>query len=329
MLNPNLKLNEKIFDQNVEMSATREGFGKALLELGEKNPNVVVLSADLSESTKAEEFAKKYPTRYFECGVAEQNMVGIAAGLAITDKIPYVCSYSVFSPGKAWETVRTTVIYNNANVKIAGHHAGIITGSDGVTHQATEDISSVRSWPGIQIYCPCDLYEAKKLTIKSAEINGPVYLRFSREKTPVITTKETPLEDVSVFWESESAKVVIFATGHLLYQALLAAKELEDEGINVLVANIATIKPLNEEKIIELVRKAGKVVTVEDHQVAGGLGGIIAEVLAKKLPTPIEFIGLKDIFAESGKWPELMEKYSLGSNAIKEAVKKIIGGHQE
>jgi len=325
MLNIDLKLNENLFSEQVEQKATREGFGLGLLELGEKNPNVVALSADLSESTKAEEFAKKYPTRYFECGVAEQNMVAIAAGLGVSGKIPFVCSYSVFSPGKAWETIRTTVVYNQSNVKIAGHHSGIMTGPDGATHQATEDISSVRSWPGIQIFSPCDAIQAQKATLKAAEIIDPVYLRFSREKTPVITTDQTPFEDIQVFWKSENPKAVIFATGHLTHQALLAAKELETEGINVLVANVAVIKPLNEQKVTELAKQTGAVITVEDHQIAGGLGGAIAEVLAKNEPKPMEFIGLKDTFAQSGKWLELMVKYGLDSNSIKQAVKKVLG----
>ncbi|OGH05219.1 MAG: transketolase [Candidatus Levybacteria bacterium RBG_16_35_11] len=324
MLNSDLKLNENLFSANVEQKATREGFGEGLSELGERNQNVVVLSADLSESTKAEDFAKKYPNRYFECGVAEQNMVAIAAGLGVSGKIPFVCSYSVFSPGKAWETVRTTIIYNNSNVKIAGHHAGIMTGPDGATHQATEDIASVRAWPGIQIFSPCDAIEAKKATLKSAEIVGPVYLRLSREKIPTITTDQTPFEDIQLFWISKQPKTVIFATGHVLYQALLAARELEEEGINVLVANVAVIKPLNEQKIVEFAKQAGKVVTVEDHQIKGGMGSAIAEVLAKEYPTKMEFVGLKDTFAESGKWPELMLKYGLDSKTIKQAVKKLV-----
>ena len=324
MINKDLKLNEKLFDQDVKMQATREGFGDGLLELGEKDQNVVVLSADLAESTKASDFANKYPKRYFECGVAEQNMAAIGAGLGITGKTPFICSYSAFSPGKAWETIRTTIVYNNSNVKIAGHHAGLITGPDGATHQATEDIASIRAWPGIEIFCPCDAVEAKKTTIRSAEVKGPVYLRFSREKTPVITTLDTPFENLQAFWTASEPKTVIFATGHLLYQALLAAKELEEENLEVLVVNVSVLKPLDEEKVIVLAKQTGAVVTVEDHQVVGGLGSTIAEILAKNQPTPMEFIGLKDTFGESGNWPELMKKYKLDSFSIKEAVKKVI-----
>ena len=192
MLNPYLKLNQKVFDASVEQKATRQGYGEGLVELGEKNPNVVVLTADLSESTQTESFSKKFPERFFEMGVAEQNMAAVAAGLGVTGKIPFISSYATFSPGKNWETLRTTAVYNHSNVKIAGHHSGVMTGPDGATHQATEDIASIRSWPGITIFVPCDAIEAKKATIKAAEIDGPVYLRFTRDKTPTMTTEGTP-----------------------------------------------------------------------------------------------------------------------------------------
>lgn len=326
MLNPDLKLNPKIFDQDVEQKATRDGFGEGLAVLGEQNPDVVVLTADLSESTRANLFEKKFPDRFFECGVAEQNMAAIAAGLGISGKIPFISSYATFSPGKNWETIRTTIIYNHANVKIAGHHAGIMTGPDGSTHQATEDIAITRSWPGITVLVPCDSIEAKKATIASAIIDGPVYLRFSRDKTPIMTTDETLFEigKTFEFWVSDNAVATIFSTGYMLYYALLAAKDLEQENINVSVANMSSIKPLDEQTIITLVTKTGAAVTVEDHQVAGGLGGTIAELLAKKKPAPIEFIGLQDTFAESGNPKELIEKYGMGKNAIKEAVRKVI-----
>ncbi len=325
MLNPNLKLNQKVLDEDVEERATREGYGEGLVELGEKNTNVVVLTADLSESTQTEKFEKKFPDRFFECGVAEQNMAAIAAGLGVSGKIPFISSYATFSPGKNWETIRTTIVYNRSNVKIAGHHSGIVTGPDGATHQATEDIAITRVWPDITIFVPCDAIEAKKATIKAAEIDGPVYLRFTRDKTPVITTADTPFDyKIQIFWESENPKAVIFATGHILYNALLAAKELDAEGIEVLVANVATVKPLDEQTIVDLAKKTGAIVTVEDHQVMGGLGGAIAETLAKNNPTPMEFIGLQNTFAQSGTPKELMEKYKMDKNAIAEAIKKVI-----
>ena len=326
MLNPDLKLNERLFEQEVEQKPTRDGFGEALVELGEKDTNVVVLTADLSESTRTQLFEKKFPERFFEVGVAEQNMAAIAAGLAISGKLVFIASYATFSPGKNLETIRTTIAYNNANVKIAGHHSGIMTGPDGATHQATEDLAIMRSLPGMTVFVPCDAIEARKATEKSAKINGPVYLRFSRDKTPVITTNETPFDEnkVQTFWISQNPKTTIFSCGYMLYYCLLAAKALEQEGISVLVANVATIKPTDENSIINLAKKAGKVVTVEDHQVMGGLGSMISEVLAKHAPTPMEFIGLQDTFAESGKPEELLSKYNMDEKAIKEAVKKVL-----
>ena len=326
MLNKDLKLNEKLFEETVEQKAVRDGFGDALVELGEKNPNVVVLTADLTESTRCQDFKNKFPERFFEVGVAEQNMAAIAAGLGVSGKTAFISSYAAFSPGKNWETIKTTIVYNNANVKIAGHHAGIVTGPDGVTHQATEDISLMRSLPNLTILVPCDWIEAKKVTLEAANINSPVYLRFSREKSPVITTNDTPFEKnkIQAFWISDNPRATIFATGHMLFYALLAAKNLESEGINVLVANVSTIKPIDQESVIELTKNSGKVVTVDDHQAAGGMGSVIAEVLAQTTPHPIEFIGLMNSFAESGDPKELLDKYKMDEKAIEEAVKKVI-----
>lgn len=326
MLNPDLKLNEKIFDEDVERDATRSGYGEGLLALGELDKNVVALSADLTESTKADKFAGKYPDRFFEVGVAEQNMAAIAAGLGVSGKTVFISSYATFSPGKNWETIRTTSVYNNSNVKIAGHHAGIMTGPDGATHQATEDIASVRAWPGIKIIVPCDSVQGGKATVASGEDYGPYYLRFSRDKSPIMTTAETPFETgkAQTFWLSDNPQVVIFATGYMVYQALLAAKKLEDEGIQTLVTNIHTIKPLDNKTIIEQSKQTGAVVTAEDHQIAGGLGGAIAEVLAQNHPTPMEFIGMRDTFGESGKPDELLKKYEMDSEAIVNAVRKVI-----
>lgn len=325
MLNKNLFLNEKMFDDNKELSPTRDGYGHGLVELAEKESNIVVLSADLTESTRSEEFAKKFPERFFEIGVAEQNMAAIAAGLGVSGKTAFISSYATFSPGKNWETLRTTAVYNNANVKIAGHHSGLMTGPDGATHQATEDLSSTRAWPGIQIIVPCDSLEAKRATVFAGLTYGPFYLRFTRDKTVIMTTEKTPFDGkIQVFWESQNPQAVIFGTGYLLYQALLAAKELEEEGLNVLVANVSSIKPIDEKTIIELSKQTGAVVSVEDHQVAGGLGGAIAEVLAKNQPTPMEFIGLQDTFGESGTPDQLIKKYKMDKPAIKEAIKKAI-----
>ena len=325
MLNPDLHLNPKVFDADVEKKPTRDGFGTGIVSLGEKNPNVVVLTADLSESTRADGFQKKFPERFFDVGVAEQNMASVAAGLGVTGKTVFISSYATFNPGRNWEQIRTNVVYNESNVKIAAHHSGIMTGPDGATHQATEDIASVRPWPGMDIYVPCDAIEAGKATIAAGEKYGPAYLRYTRDKTPLITTAETPFDKkVQTYWITENPKATIFAMGYMLFFALLAAKELEEEGINVLVANVSTLKPLDVNGVLALVKKTGAAVSVEDHQVIGGLGGLLAETFAKYHPTPMEFIGLQDTFAESGTPAELIEKYGMGKNAIKDAVKKVI-----
>ncbi|MCS7200855.1 MAG: transketolase family protein [Patescibacteria group bacterium] len=329
MLNPDLNLNQKIFEDDVEMIPIRDGFGQALLELGERRKEVIVLTADVSESTRVHRFAQKFPERFIQCGVAEQNMAGIAAGLGVSGKIVFMSSYAVFSPGKNWETIRTTIIYNNSNVKIAGHHAGIVTGPDGVTHQATEDIAITRCWPNIRILSPCDYWEAKKATTYSAEIYGPFYIRYVREKTPLITTENTPFRfgKVEYFWlpkTGSKAEIAVIATGHLVYQALLAAKLLEKEGIDMYVINLHTIKPLDGNEILKIAKEVRGIVTVEDHQIAGGMGSAVAEFLSQNSPTKIGFVGLRDTFAESGRAEDLLRKYNLDTEAIIDAVKKIL-----
>ena len=324
MLNPEAKLNPKIFDEDVEQRPTRAGYGEGIVEAGEANLNVDALCADLTESTQTMAFAKKFPERFFECGVAEQNMATIAAGLGVSGKIPFIASYATFSPGRNLEQIRTTIAYNDANVKIAGHHAGISVGPDGATHQATEDIAIMRSLPNMRVLAPCDAIEAKKATVAAAQIWGPVYLRFAREKSPVLTTRETPFVPgkIQVFWESPKPSVLILGCGALLYQSLLAARELEKEKIQVLVVNCHTVKPLDEENIIKLAEKAGAVVTVEEHQIMGGLGGAVAELLAQKSPMPMEFVGLKDVFGESGPPEELLKKYGMSVKEIMAAAKR-------
>ena len=317
-------ISEKTFESDVEQKATRDGFGTGLVQLGETNPDVVVLSADLKESTRCEAFATKYPKRFFECGVAEQNMITLAAGFGVSNKIPFAASYAVFSPGRNWEQIRTTIAYNDANVKIAGHHAGISTGPDGATHQAIEDIATMRSMPNMRVIVPVDALEAHKATVAASQIWGPIYLRFTREKSPLVTTQETPFipDKAYTLWESKKPQVVIIGCGPLLHQALLAAQELEKEKIGTLVLNSHTVKPLDEKKIVALAKKYGAVVTVEEHSVLGGLGGAVAECLAKHQPTPIEFIGMQDTFGESGTSAELFKKYKLDKNAVADAVKK-------
>ncbi|MEK7568447.1 MAG: transketolase C-terminal domain-containing protein, partial [Patescibacteria group bacterium] len=314
MLNKKLKLSEKIFTDGVDELPTRDGYGNGLVELGGQNPNVVVLCADLAESTRSLWFKEKFPERYIEMGVAEQNMAAIAAGLAVSGKIPFVSSYAVFSPGRNWEQIRTTVAYNNANVKIAGAHAGVSVGPDGATHQAIEDIATMRVIPNMKVIVPCDAIEAKKATVAAGEIYGPVYLRFAREKTPVLTSEETPFKigKAEVLWHSARPEAAIIGCGHLLYNAMLAAAELEKEGISVVILNNHTIKPIDEKMIIEAAKKCGAVVTLEEHSVIGGLAGAVAEVLAKNHPVPMEFVGMRDVFGESGPPNDLIEKYGMG-----------------
>ncbi len=326
MLNPKLHLNPHIFDKDVEQVPTRNGFGEALVELGKRNPNVVVLSADLTESTRCEAFAKQFPDRFVEIGVAEQNMAAVAAGLGVTGKCVFIASYATFNPGKNWETIRTTAVYNRANVKIAGHHAGIVTGPDGATHQATEDIAIMRCLPDINVLSPCDSIESAKATIASAATDMPVYIRFTRDKTPVITTDKTPFVPgkINEYWLAEAPQATIFATGYMLFYALVAAKQLQDHGIEVNVANVATVKPLDVKSVLDITKQSQAVVTVEDHQVMGGLGGTIAEALALHNPMPMEFIGLQNTFAESGTPDQIRAKYHMDTPDIVKAVKKVI-----
>lgn len=330
MFNLNAKLNQKIFEKDIEQKPTRDGYGKGLVIVGEQNKNVVVLCADLTESTRSHWFKEKFPERFFEMGVAEQNMAAMAAGLGVSGKIPFISSYAVFSPGRNWEQIRTTIAYNDSNVKIGGAHAGVSVGPDGATHQAIEDIATMRAMPNMKVIVSCDAIEAEKATIAAAQIWGPVYLRFAREKTPVMTTTETPFVPgkAEIFWNPSASgkkpQVAIIGCGPVLYNALQAAKELEEEGIGAIVLNNHTIKPIDDKKIIELAKKCGAIVTVEEHNILGGLGGAVAEVLAKNYPTPMEFIGMQDCFGESGKPDELIEKYGMGVESIVKAAKRAI-----
>lgn len=323
MLNPDAKLKENLFDKP-DMAPTRDGFGKGLLELGESNPNVVVLCADLAESTRVLPFKEKYPGRYIELGVAEQNLATVGAGLANYGKIPFITSYATFSPGRNNEQIRTTIALNNVPVKIAGSHAGLSVGPDGATHQALEDIALMRVQPNMTVLSPCDAEEARKATLAAAAHPGPVYLRLGRAATPAMTTAETPFEfgKAQIVWTSEhGAEVAVFATGPLLYNALAAAKQLEHR-VPVEVINIHTIKPLDVGQIVAAARTAGAVVTVEEHQAAGGLGSAIAEVLAQECPVPMEFVAVKDKFGQSGEPAELAAHYGLDTAAIIKAIEK-------
>jgi len=329
-LNPKAKLVENILDlKSLEQKPTRDGFGLGFLQAADENTSVVGLCADLTESTRMEAFAKKYPERFVEMGVAEQNMASVASGLAAMGKVPFMTSYAMFSPGRNWEQIRTTICYNERNVKIIGSHTGVSVGPDGATHQAIEDIAITRPIANMQVFAPCDMHEAKKVTLAIAKVDGPCYARFAREKTPVFTTEETPFEigKAQVFWQEEKGEkpdVAIIACGPLVHNAILAAAELEKEGTKVRVINNSSIKPMDEETIIQAAKDAGAVVTVEEHQVAGGMGSAVAEVLAKNHPVPIEFIGVQNRFGESGAPSELIEHFGMGVKHIKEAVKKVL-----
>lgn len=329
MLNPELHLYPRALHDDAERVSMREGFGEGLIEAGRTHTHVVAISADLSESIKMNGFAHEFPKRYFEVGVAEQNLVGIAAGLGISGKIPYVGSYATFSPGRNWEQIRTTICYNDANVKIIGSHAGLATGPDGATHQALEDIALMRTLPNMKVFAPCDSYEAHKITTSVASIWGPAYIRLSRPESSLITTKDTPFAPgvIQAFWippERKKAHLAFFVSGILMKRVLQVAKELENKKIYSYVYNVATIKPLDTKTLLQAARACGAIVTVEDHQIAGGLGSAIAEVLSQTYPIPQEYIGVRDTFGESGKPDELFDVYGLGISDIKKAALRAI-----
>lgn len=302
---------------------TRNGFGEGLIEAGDRNHNVLAICADLAESTRMEGFKKKHPDQYLEIGVAEQMLVAMAGGLAAVGKIPWIASYAMFNPGRSWEQVRTIMALNETNVKIAGAHAGVSVGPDGATHQAIEDIAIMRVIPHMTVVVPCDSVQTKKATLALSERFGPVYLRFAREKSPIVTTEATPFEIGKAQTLREGNDVAIVACGILVYNALIAADELaREDGLDVRVVNNHTVKPMDDAAIVEAARACGAVVTVEEHQIHGGMGSAVAELLAAQQPTPIEFIGVRDAFGQSGDPAELIEYYGMGTAAIKDAVRR-------
>lgn len=329
MLNQSQKLNPKLGDKDVEQVPIRKGFGQGLLLAGEKNPQVVGLCADLTESTQMHLFRNKFPERFIEIGVAEQNLAGVASGMSAMGKIPFISSYAMFSPGRNWEQIRTTICYNDRAVIIAGSHAGISVGPDGGTHQAVEDIAITRVMPNMTVISPCDHIEARKATLASAELGKPVYIRLAREKTPVITTDDTPFEigKAQLYYgeKDKKADVGIIATGALVYRALKVAESLKGINVSAKVLNISTIKPIDSEAVIQLAKTTGAIVTVEEHQVIGGLGSAVAEVLSQNRPTPIEFVGVQNLFGQSGTQDELLEHYGMGESHILIACQKAIG----
>ena len=317
-------LNPKLFDEDIERVPSRDGYGQGLVLAAEADERVVALCADLTESTRTQAFAEKFPHRFIEVGVAEQNLVTVAAGMALGGKIPFTTSYATFSPGRNWEQIRTTICYNDVPVKIIGSHAGISVGPDGATHQALEDLAIMRALPNMVVICPADSIEAKKATLAIAKNGKPSYLRLSRDKVPVITTEDSPFEigKAEVLIEGKDATIV--ACGQMVYLALLAANQLKEHKISVRVINSHTIKPIDSKTILEAAEETRCMVTVEEHQVNGGLGSAVAEVVSAHFPVPIKMIGINDHFGESGTQDELLEKFGLTVENIKKAVLHVI-----
>lgn len=305
-----------IRDKDIKQEPTRAGFGRGLVAAGKQNSNVVAACADLTDSTKMNEFADAFPERFVEIGIAEQNLVTVGAGLAAMGKIPFVSSYAAFSPGRNWEQIRTTICLNDRPVKIVGSHAGVSVGPDGATHQMLEDIALMRTLPNMVVIAPCDSVEAEKATLAMAADTRPNYMRLAREKTPVLTTDKTPFEIGKAYVFHEGTDVTIIATGTMTYQAMVAAEVLAGDGISAEVVHVPTIKPLDTETILKSVEKTGAVVTAEEAQVNGGLGGAIAELLGEELPTPMIRVGMRDRFGESGQPEELLQHFGLTATHI-------------
>lgn len=319
-------INETLNLKNSEQKATRDGFGLGLIAAAKKDDRIVVLSADLKESTRVEAFAQEFPNRFFEIGVAEQNLATVAAGLATYGKIPFITSYATFSPGRNWEQIRTTACINDVPVKVVGCHAGLTVGPDGATHQALEDIAIMRVLPHMTVVVPCDSVEAYKATLAIAQTDKAAYLRLGREKTPVITTDATPFEIGKAIpvVTPEAPDVGIIACGNGVLPAILAAQELGNEGISATVINLHTIKPIDRDAVVSIAKSAGALVTVEEHQIAGGMGSAVAEVVVEECPVPMEFIGVRDAFGQSGTPSELMDHYKINVAAIKIAVQDVL-----
>lgn len=313
-----------LFSENIAQVPIRNGYGEGLVIAGKADPNVVALCCDLVESTKTAEFAKTFPERYVEVGVAEQNLAGLAAGMAHEGKIPFCTSYATFSPGRNWDQIRVSVCYSGNNVKIVGSHAGISVGPDGATHQAMEDIAITRVLPRMIVLVPCDAIEAKKMTMAAAKIKAPVYIRLAREKTPQFTTEETPFEIGKAQVFRAGSDCTIAAAGPQVYYALQAAEKLSQEKIECEVINVGSVKPLDAATLVKSAKKTGCVVSAEEHQVTGGVGSAVAEALSKACPVPQEFVGMPDHFGESGEPNELIAKWGMDSQAIYKAVKTVL-----
>lgn len=302
----------------------RDGYGKALLKLIGNGKPVVALDADVAKSTRTVWVRDQYPEHFLDMGIAEQDMVGTASGLALGGIIPFASTYGVFLAGRAWDQIRTTVCYNNLNVKLAGAHAGISVGPDGATHQALEDVALMRVLPNMTVVVPCDAVETEKATLALAEREGPCYIRFGREAVPVITDEDSPFEIGKANVLRDGKDAVLFANGAMVYEGLEAAKQLAGEGIDLMVVNLHTVKPLDQEAVLAAARKTGRVITAEEHQAAGGMGSAVAECLAQHYPVPMRILGMQDGFGESGAPDELMKRYGFSSDAIYQAVKDFV-----
>ncbi len=324
IVNSTMNLLSDLFSSTPQMKPVRDGFGEGLVLAGNEDPTVVVLTADLKDSTRATKFAEKFPHRFFDCGVAEQGMITVASGLAATGKTPFACSFAAFSPGRNWEQIRTTICLNDVPVKIAGLFGGLSVGPDGATHQMLEDIALMRSLPNMIVLAPSDALEARKAVLAASKIAKPVYLRIPRVESPVYTTEMTPFEIGKANLLTEGRDITLIACGVQVFTALEAAKVLSSLGIQAEVINLHTIKPLDEQTIITSVRKTNKAITIEDHQIAGGMGSCVAELLSTEYPIPVVRIGVQDTFGQSGKPAELYEHYSLTAQAIVDAARKML-----
>ena len=304
--------------------ATRFGFGEALVELRKKDTKIFVLGADTVCSVAINGFQEQFPDRFVNVGIAETNLIGMAAGLAVAGFIPFAATYGVFASGRPWEQIRTTVCYSNLNVKIGGSHAGLMVGPDGATHQALEEIAIMRCLPKMSVIVPCDMIETKKATMASAYKTGPVYIRYGREAIPIITKEETPFEIGKACVLREGKDLAIIACGTMVYEALMAADILEEKGIKAKVINMHTIKPIDAKAIIDAAKECGAIVTAEEHQIFAGLGSAVAEVVVKNAPVPMEFVGVNDTFGESGEPNDLMKKFGLKDVNIADAAQKVL-----
>lgn len=323
-------LNPNLFNADVEAVPNRNGYGDGLKEAGGADERIVALAADLTASTKTNVFADAFPKRFFQVGIAEQSMASVASGMAAMGKIPFIASYAMFSPGRNWEQVRTTIAYNGSNVKIIGAHSGVSVGPDGATHQAIEDMAIMRVIPRMVVIAPCDVHEAKRATLAIAKYQGPVYMRLARENTPVITTAGTPFEigkaEVYLTRNPEHKKKVgIIGTGTILYHALVAGKVLNEHGIGASVMNMATVKPLDTKALVAFAKEHDLIVTVEEHQKAGGLGSAVAEYLSEVSPKWVLRVGVADVFGQSGTPEELLSHYGLDSASIVREVQRFFG----